>query len=59
MTTMASTSPDPSRPAGEPLRVRRPHPGWTWNDVNLVLDIALVVIFVGLCFAALAAGDSA
>jgi len=26
--------------------------GWTWNDVNLLLDIALLVNFVGLCFAA-------
>jgi len=25
---------------------------WTWNDINLVLDIALAVVFVALCFAA-------
>ena len=30
---------------------RRGH-GWTWNDVNLVLDAALLVVFVALCFAA-------
>ena len=26
--------------------------GWTWNDVNLVLDAALLVVFTALCFAA-------
>lgn len=26
--------------------------GWTWNDVNLVLDAALLVVFMALCFAA-------
>lgn len=26
--------------------------GWSWNDINLVLDIALLVVFVGLLFAA-------
>ena len=26
--------------------------GWTWNDVNLLLDAALLVVFAALCFAA-------
>ena len=26
--------------------------GWTWGDVNLVLDAALLVVFSALCFAA-------
>jgi hypothetical protein len=26
--------------------------GWTWNDVNLVLDGLLLVVFMALCFAA-------
>lgn len=26
--------------------------GWSWNDINLVLDIALLVVFVALLFAA-------
>jgi hypothetical protein len=30
---------------------RKPR-GWSWNDINLVLDIALLVVFVGLLFAA-------
>ncbi len=25
---------------------------WTWNDVNLVLDALLLVLFLALCFAA-------
>jgi hypothetical protein len=28
----------------------RPRRSWTWNDVNLVLDIALLAVFVGLVF---------
>jgi len=34
--------------AGRPPAARRV----TWNDVNLVLDIALLVAFVALCYAA-------
>ncbi len=26
--------------------------GWTWGDINLVLDAVLLVVFTGLCFAA-------
>lgn len=26
--------------------------GWTWNDINLVLDAVLLVVFMALCFAA-------
>jgi hypothetical protein len=26
--------------------------GWTWNDVNLVLDAVLLVVFMAVCFAA-------
>lgn len=26
--------------------------GWTWNDINLVLDGVLLIVFVALCFAA-------
>jgi len=26
--------------------------GWTWNDINLLLDAALLVVFMALCFAA-------
>jgi len=38
------------RPVANTLgRVRR---GWTWNDINLLLDIALLVVFVALCYAA-------
>jgi hypothetical protein len=32
-----------------PARIPR---GWSWNDINLVLDIALLVVFVALLFAA-------
>ena len=32
-----------------PTRSRRT---WSWNDINLVLDIALLVVFVALLFAA-------
>ena len=32
-----------------PTRSRR---AWSWNDINLVLDIALLVVFVALLFAA-------
>ena len=35
----------------DPLPARRGR-GWTWNDVNLVLDAALLVVFMALCFAA-------
>jgi hypothetical protein len=37
--------PDPSRPARTPR-------GWSWNDVNLVLDVGLLVVFVALLFTA-------
>lgn len=62
-----SAAPHTRRPPGPadavphaPARSRDesgPRPGagrrrWTWNDVNLVLDIALLVVFVALCFAA-------
>jgi hypothetical protein len=26
--------------------------GWTWNDINLVLDAVLLVVFMALCFTA-------
>jgi hypothetical protein len=26
--------------------------GWTWGDINLVLDAVLLVVFTALCFAA-------
>ena len=32
-----------------PARIPR---GWSWNDINLVLDTALLVVFVALLFAA-------
>jgi hypothetical protein len=35
----------------ESLPARRGR-GWTWNDVNLVLDAVLLVVFMALCFAA-------
>ena len=35
--------PAPHRPAGRPL---------SWNDINLLLDAALLLVFLGLCFAA-------
>lgn len=38
---------DPDR--RPPARIPR---GWSWNDINLVLDIALLVVFVTLLFAA-------
>lgn len=34
-------------------RRRAPGRGWTWNDVNLVLDAGLLVTFAALCGAAL------
>lgn len=37
--------------ADEPVPARRGR-GWTWNDVNLVLDGVLLIVFVALCFAA-------
>ena len=41
-----------NQPSAAPAdsRSRRP---WTWNDVNLALDIVLLALFVGLIFAAL------
>lgn len=41
----------------EPPQSTRPAPasrrrGWTWNDINLLLDAALLVVFMALCFAA-------
>lgn len=35
----------------ESLPARRGR-GWTWNDINLVLDAVLLVVFMALCFAA-------
>jgi hypothetical protein len=35
----------------DPMPARRGR-GWTWNDVNLVLDAVLLVVFMALCFAA-------
>ena len=35
----------------ESLPARRGR-GWTWNDVNLVLDAVLLVVFMALCFTA-------
>jgi hypothetical protein len=37
----------PSTPA-KPARRR----GWTWNDINLVLDAVLLLLFTALCFVA-------
>ena len=31
---------------------RRDRSGWSWSDVNLTLDIGLLLVFVGLCIAA-------
>lgn len=41
----------PDRNPDHRSRARKPH-GWSWNDINLVLDIALLVVFVALLFAA-------
>ena len=52
---------DPSAPAprhspAAPAAAKRPpadsRRGWTWNDINLVLDILLLVLFAIECFAA-------
>mgnify|MGYP006270972179 CR=1 FL=1 len=40
---MAARDPEPE--AAPPRRGR----GWTWGDVNLVLDAGLLVVFVALC----------
>jgi len=40
-------------PARPPEAVSRtPRTGWSWNDVNLFLDGVLLVVFTGLCAAA-------
>ena len=36
--------PTPGKPRGRSL--------WTWNDINLVLDVVLMVLFAAECFAA-------
>ena len=36
----------------KPLSPTRSRRAWSWNDINLVLDIALLVVFVALLFAA-------
>jgi hypothetical protein len=39
-------------PARSSARAGTRRRGWTWNDINLVLDAALLVVFAALCFAA-------
>ena len=46
----ASTEPH-GRPTPANLR-RHGRAAWSWSDINLALDIALLVAFVGLCTAA-------
>lgn len=36
----------------KPPSVTRLRRGWSWNDINLALDIGLLVVFVALLFAA-------
>ncbi|MFM8733954.1 MAG: DUF4405 domain-containing protein [Pirellulales bacterium] len=36
----------------KPPTARRGRTAWTWSDTNLLLDIALLVVFVSLCIAA-------
>lgn len=39
-------------PAGRTTREHGARRAWTWNDINLLLDIALLVLFAVECFAA-------
>lgn len=41
----------PARPRTD-ARSARGGRGWTWNDINLVLDILLLALFAAECFAA-------
>jgi hypothetical protein len=45
-----SSSTEPSRPRATATPAGRPV--WSWSDINLVLDMALLVAFVLLCIAA-------
>jgi len=55
---MPDTDPSAARSAGFPAgRPARKAPaegrrGWTWNDINLVLDLLLLALFAAECFAA-------
>ena len=39
-------------PSGRTKAARDTRRGWTWNDINLLLDIALMLLFALECFAA-------
>lgn len=53
---MSGTTPPRSTPTTDdegPTRDRpRGRSQWTWNDINLVLDVALMLMFAAECFAA-------
>lgn len=54
----ATAAPPPSRAGAAGAAVATPgatgraRHGWTWNDINLVLDILLLALFAAECFAA-------
>jgi len=47
-----NTSPTPKDDDVCPTPGRTVRLPWTWNDINLVLDLALLVLFAAECFAA-------
>jgi hypothetical protein len=46
------TSAEPAHRSFTPADPRRGRSAWSWSEINLTLDIALLVAFVALCTAA-------
>jgi len=58
MATIETTQPEhsqsPQKPAGTSAERKNPAKrkrGWSWSEINLLLDGLLLVVFVGLCIA--------
>lgn len=50
---MTTKPPDSrQRPPDRGVTARRAARGWSWNDVNVILDACLLVVFAALCGAA-------